>query len=424
MDKQIGIQELREQYSQKMVGEFIESIQQADVAFFQSEERTKKYVSLGIRKRQIRYKFETFTINRRVYRNKETGELYYHVDQLFALLPYKWYQSEVREDIYNSYGNESVHSIAQRLGMSRMAVYDVLYEIGVVERKELVESSTETSIHVQGDEKYFSHQKSTRKKGQIRLMTVFTDKVEVCRNKHKLINKKTFLFNDKKKPEAIQDEIMQYLQLRYPNLKQIYFSSDAGKWLIQVQEAFPSAKFVYDLFHYKQYLMTVFSGHRKFANKANKYVREDCAYDFIQYCFNFIEEHKPDNGKAIEAVQTIAKLWEPIQNNFKLRGYLGSNTEAQISHVATRYFASRPKGFSQRRMSAYLRVVEYKTNGWSYNQILSAPVKKKNDCRFESTLDHERKQVAGGGSPSNVNNMPTMSSTKTGFKQVLKRLTR
>ncbi|WP_171014877.1 UPF0236 family transposase-like protein [Culicoidibacter larvae] len=424
MDKQIGIQELREQYSQKMVGEFVKSIEAADDAFFQSEERTQKYVSLGNRKRQIRYKFETFTINRRVYRNKETGELYYHVDQLFELLPYKWYQKEVREDIYNSYGNESIQSIAHRLGMSRMAVYDVLYEIGVVERKELVESSIETSVHVQGDEKYFSHQKSTRKKGQIRLMTVFTDKVEVCRNKHRLVNKKTFLFNDRKKPEAIQDEIMQYLQLRYPNLNRIYFSSDAGKWLIQVQEAFPKATFIYDLFHYKQYLMIIFSGHRKLAKKANQFVREDRAYDFIQYCFNFIEEYKPDNGKAIEAVQTIANLWGPIQNNFKLRGYLGSNTEAQISHIATKYFAARPKGFSQRRMNAYLRVVEYKVNGWSYEQIKDAQIKKKSECRFESISERERKPVPGRSSPGNANNIPTMNSSKTGFKQVLKRLTR
>ena len=93
--------------------------------------------------------------------------------------------------------------------------------------------------------------------------------------------------------------------------------------------------------------------------------------------------------------ETITKKLNYIINNYAniksmLDLNIGSSMESHISHLIASLFSSRPKGFSTKRITKYLKLNDYKNNNINIFKLhLSTYSQKKTTELYENTYDYE-----------------------------------
>ena len=93
--------------------------------------------------------------------------------------------------------------------------------------------------------------------------------------------------------------------------------------------------------------------------------------------------------------ETITKKLNYIINNYAniksmLDLNIGSSMESHISHLIASLFSSRPKGFSTKRITKYLKLNDYKNNNINiFKLYLSTYSQKKTTELYENTYDYE-----------------------------------
>jgi len=119
--------------------------------------------------------------------------------------------------------------------------------------------------------------------------------------------------------------------------------------------------------------MTTDKDYRKILSLSFK---EDSKTDFIKNVTELFY-HTPEKELSIcHNLNYIINNYQAIKAmiNFKI----GSSTEGHISHNIASYFASRPKGFSSKKIKKYLKINDYKNNGINiFNLYLKSFNKKE-----------------------------------------------
>ena len=107
--------------------------------------------------------------------------------------------------------------------------------------------------------------------------------------------------------------------------------------------------------------------------------------------------------------ETITKKLNYIINNYAniksmLDLNIGSSMESHISHLIASLFSSRPKGFSTKRITKYLKLNDYKNNNINiFKLYLSTYSKKKTTELYENTYDYEI------FTPDKIHNIPVLN---------------
>ena len=106
---------------------------------------------------------------------------------------------------------------------------------------------------------------------------------------------------------------------------------------------------------------------------------------------------------------TITKKLNYIVNNYTniksmLDLNIGSSMESHISHLIASLFSSRPKGFSTKRITKYLKLNDYKNNNINiFKLYLSTYSKKRTTKLYENTYDYEI------FTPDKIHNIPVVN---------------
>ena len=83
---------------------------------------------------------------------------------------------------------------------------------------------------------------------------------------------------------------------------------------------------------------------------------------------------------------------------------IGSSMESHISHLISSMFSSRPKGYSTKRITKYLKLNDYKNNNINiFKLYLSTYSKKKTTELYENTYDYEI------FTPDKIHNIPVLN---------------
>ena len=107
--------------------------------------------------------------------------------------------------------------------------------------------------------------------------------------------------------------------------------------------------------------------------------------------------------------ETITKKLNYIINNYAniksmLDLNIGSSMESHISHLIASLFSSRPKGFSTKRITKYLKLNDYKNNNINiFKLYLSTYSQKKTTELYENTYDYEI------FTPDKIHNIPVLN---------------
>ena len=107
--------------------------------------------------------------------------------------------------------------------------------------------------------------------------------------------------------------------------------------------------------------------------------------------------------------ETITKKLNYIINNYAniksmLDLNIGSSMESHISHLIVSLFSSRPKGFSTKRITKYLKLNDYRNNNINIFKLhLSTYSQKKTTELYENTYDYEI------FTPDKIHNIPVLN---------------
>ncbi|WP_159649778.1 UPF0236 family transposase-like protein [Erysipelothrix aquatica] len=405
-----------------------------DKKFYKNKKwRKQGYVCYGKRERTLLLKDGPITIYRNYYYNCKTRHGFYPVDDKYELSKSIRISAEVEAYIYDAYGNVKIEYLAKTLGVSKQTVYNVLNRLGMKEiRRSIAQNFTVDRIFIQADEDHVKTQKSSKRNSQIRMMVSYTDCVEECKGRNKLIDKNYILFMQGEDIDAKAEELLDFLSLKYPNCNQFVVGGDGGSWIQQVFNTFPrnKTKFVYDLFHLTQSLMRIFGGGKKgeiLRTKALNYIEHDMKNDFKVLVEDWIDNaDKRYTKKSIKyrrsEFRKILNFWNESRNNWLIDGYPGTSAEGHVSHFLSDLYSSRPKALSESRLPNYVRLQEYKLNGIDYETYREAPVRKPGESKFvidgeiEDHYNYEISPYSG-----RTSNIPAFNhSTDTGFRTFLR----
>lgn len=318
------------------------------------------------------------TFSRTYYKSKYSNKKFFYLDYAFDLPKYDHYDPIIKAIAISNATNTSQAQAARDISaltgdlkyfMDNSSIYNIprqsIYNwIKEWNTPNIVPQSVETpeTLYVMADEKYIGAQ-DIQKDIMVKCFVTFEDVRDVSKNRRALVNRSVFSCYDSKAWPLFMD----YIAKRYDfsKIKNIALLSDGGTWIksgISELRLDPNnnVKFYLCEFHFKQAIhhITTDENERKdllevFTNKSKK--------DFVNAVNKIIENNK-------NRAEIITKKLDYILNNYSsikamLNLDIGSSMESHISHLIASFFASRPKGFSTKRIDQYLKLNDYKNNG-------------------------------------------------------------
>ena len=318
------------------------------------------------------------TFSRTYYKSKYSNKKFFYLDYALDLPKYDHYDPIIKAIAINNATNTSQAEAARNVSaitgdlkyfMDNSSVYNIprqsVYNwIKEWKTPNIVPQSIETpeTLYVMADEKYIGAQ-DIEKDIMVKCFVTFEDIKDISKNRRSLVNRSVFSCHSSNAWPLFMD----YIAKRYDfsKIKNIALLSDGGTWIktgISELKLDPNntIKFYLCEFHFKQAIhhITTDENERKmlldvFINKRKK--------DFINEVNKIMGNNKNREKIITKKLNYIVNNYNSIKSMLELK--IGSSMESHISHLIASFFASRPKGFSTKRIDQYLKLNDYKNNG-------------------------------------------------------------
>ena len=357
----------------------ISTFEEIDENYKHSAERlTRYYINKSNVKRTLITIVGEITFTRTYYKSKYSDKKFFYLDYAFNLPKYDHYDPIIKAIAINNATNTSQAQAARDISaltddlkyfMDNSSIYNIprqsIYNwIKEWKTPNIVPQSIETpeTLYVMADEKYIGAQ-DIQKDIMVKCFVTFEGVEEISKNRRALVNRSVFSCYDSHAWPLFMD----YIAKRYDfsKIKNIALLADGGTWIktginelrLDVNN---HVKFYLCEFHFKQAIhhITTDENERKelleiFTNKRKK--------DFVNAVNKIIENNKNREETINKKLNYIINNYSSIKDMLKLN--IGSSMESHISHLIASFFASRPKGFSTKRINQYLKLNDYKNNG-------------------------------------------------------------
>lgn len=388
----------------------ISTFQEIDEEFKNSAERKSNYY---INKSNVQRTLITIvgeiSFKRTYYKSKHSNKKFFYIDEMFDLPKYDHYDPIVKGfAIQNAIETSQAQSSRTTAAMineikfllndssiasiPRQSIYNWIKEWHT---PEVVPESVETpeTLYVMADEKYIGAQ-DIEKDIMVKCFVTFEDVKPVGSGRRALMNRTVFSCYD----SNAWPKFMDFIAKRYDfsKIKNIRLLGDGGTWIksgiseLRLDQA-NKVKFYLCEFHFKQAIhhITTDENERKelisiFKNKKKK--------DFITKVEEIIENNSNRENIIRKKLDYILNNYTAIKSMLELK--IGSSMESHISHLIASIFASRPKGFSTKRIHQYLRLNDYKCNNinifklymksYKNDEVLKITEESTNDYIFEN----------------------------------------
>lgn len=354
-----------------------------DYTYSNSLERKRKYViNKSNVKRTITTIFGEITFKRTYFESKLDKSKHFFIDEVFGLPKYDHYDPIVKgltiDMVFSSNQSLAGKNIGERISnikniasnrvshhIPRQSVYNWIKNWNVpntvYEQKE-----TPYILYVMADEKFIGCQDL---EGDImaKCMVAFENTKHVSKNRNMLVNKTVFTTYGNNPWGQFLDVLNQKYDLE--KIKEIKLLGDGANWInsgIKELKTNPKTSITKLLceFHFKQSInrITTDEENRKILLETfNKKTKKEFENKVLELTKDISEKKRKDS---------IDKNLNYILNNYKaikdmLKSPIGSSMESHISHYIANLFSSRPKGFSSLNIKKYLKLNDYKINGFN-----------------------------------------------------------
>ena len=240
---------------------------------------------------------------------------------------------------------------------------------------------TPETLYVMADEKYIGAQ-NIDKDIMVKCFVTFEDVKHISKHRNALSNRFVFSTYSSKPWPQFMDLIAK--RYDFSKIKNICLLGDGGSWIKSgVNElrldTNNSVKFYLCEFHFKQAIHHITSDDDERQKLIDIFTNEPMQ--------NFIDSVNEILANNPHREQTITKKLNYIINNYTaiksmLSLNIGSSMESHISHLIASFFASRPKGFSTKRIDKYLKLNDYKNNGINIFNLYLKSYKNKKTMSF------------------------------------------
>ena len=256
--------------SQRFAGRFLgSSLTAADEMIRQSGVRKKDY---NIQRRDGRSLISTvgdITFNHTLYRNKETGEYKYLLDELLKLPEHERLTTMAEAKILKEAEVYSYQHAVESLStknetITKTTVMNKVHAIEEVipQEKALTKEEKKQAefLHIEADEDHIHRQKDGKEDGCMigKLTYLFEGKEDVCTGRRRLIETHYFsgLYPGSEMNGRFWDEVEDYIKNHYDQeyLKKVYISGDGGGWIKSGVDHIYKGVFVADKFHLMKYI--------------------------------------------------------------------------------------------------------------------------------------------------------------------------
>jgi hypothetical protein len=346
---------------------------------------------------------------RRTYFDTPEGRRYL-LDGLLGVGPYERIDSGVSAKLVNtaamhSYGKSTDIITGGRINRQsvRNKALNTREVVHVPERAE----KTPESLHIFADEDHVNLQNG--KNCIVTLVTVCEGKKPVCKGRNELT--RPFHFHGYGlKPEKLWEYVYAVCAEKYDMsfVKKVYIYGDGAPWIEGSADVFPEAVKILDAFHFRKRMKSLFAGEPggTFALPGYNAVKRNDREGFDETVKNMIgaAEEKPAAGKEREKkIKSIGEHsdyilnhWDSIQN-MKLKGAIGSATEAMVSHVLSERLSRSPMGWSDAGLSKMAMIRVFVLNGGKIEPADIMAGKRKNGrsavtAKFEKYEEIVKKQ--------------------------------
>ena len=139
-------------------------------------------------------------------------------------------------------------------------------------------------------------------------------------------------------------------------------------------------------FHFKQAIHHITSNKEKREHLIEIF-NNNSKTDFINAVNKIILEEPKRKETITKKMNYIINNYNSIKSMIELK--IGSSMESHISHLIASLFSSRPKGFSTKRITKYLKLNDYKNNNINIFNLYMDSYKNKEEIIInQNKLDY------------------------------------
>ena len=337
-------------------------IEYAENIIFKLKERKEKFESLEKDERTIISIFGEVNFKRRYYKDKETKERIYLLDQFLKLEKRERMLQNVKERLIEEARETSYRRAGEKASYgTEISKQTVKNEINKLDFKTEISEEKENKkkvkkIYIIADEDHVHLQKGGIE--EPRLVVVY-DNVVAKGKRIELKNKKHFGGIYTKRIDDLWEEVMTYIENNYDTeyLERVYISGDGASWIKTGVEWIVKSKYVLDEFHMKKAVNGIVGRITK-TNKEKKEkekkelrtaLRRLNFVKFKEKCYEILAEEmeKTIRKRKEEMMNYILNNIEGIKNLYRNKKELhGCSAEGHISHIYSDRMSSRPMGWS------------------------------------------------------------------------------
>ena len=339
--------------------------------------------------------------SRTYFENKLSGKKLFYIDKIFDLPKYDHYDPIIKgiaiKKTFDTSQAQAARDTSAYIGelkyfmdnstlnnISRQSIYNWIKEWHT---PDIIPESIETpeTLYVMADEKYIGAQ-NIDKDIMVKCFVTFENVVNVSKNRRMLVNRSVFSCYDSNAWPLFMDFIAK--RYDFSKIKNIALLSDGGSWIktglseLKLDNS-NSVKFYLCEFHFKQAIH-----HISTDDDERKYLLHIFNTKSKTYFKDAVTQIIAQNPKREEI---ITKKLNYIINNYSaiksmINLNIGSSMESHISHLISSFFASRPKGYSSKRIKQYLKLNDYKNNGMNIFKIYIQSYSNEKVIKLEENI--------------------------------------
>ncbi|AEM78700.1 hypothetical protein Thewi_1277 [Thermoanaerobacter wiegelii Rt8.B1] len=264
-----GIHELTQRISNQI---FAWALEEIDTRLMKERDRNIWEV-VGFRAKQVVSTFGEFIYRRRLYRNKQTGETKFLLDELLGWPSRSQITPRLREIAVKLSTEMPFRRAAEILsylfpGISPMTIWKAVQELGEIlkqdseeRRKEVFEygevpkgEKVTKRLYIESDGVIIRLQRADKKRGEIKHLIAYEGKEKIDKERYRLKNK--LVVSGLGNSEEIWEETYAKVGCKWDieGVEKVYIGGDGAEWPKEGLEYFPAAEYRLDPYHLNRQL--------------------------------------------------------------------------------------------------------------------------------------------------------------------------
>lgn len=353
-------------------------LETVDTILFENVRRKFEYETKDLRKRTLMTDYGNIEYIRRYYKNKQTKEYVYLVDEKMGIEKNERIAKDVQSKIIEfahdlSYCKTGKQVVGNEIISPTTVMYKVRQEELKVETKE--EKKQIKRLYIEADEDHVSERGN--KIGMPKL--IYVHEGNYTKGKRNMLKNVHYIGCLGKNSEELWLEVAEYIDKKYDvgSIEKVYIGGDGAGWIKEGLNWIEKSEFVLDRFHLLKYINQATVEFPEYRSKIWYNINifdpisvENIFKELIEKTLN--EKRKE---KVIESYKYIKKQWKGIEIYETDKKYLrGCSAEGHISHVYSDRMSSRPRTWCDDGIDKMSRLRVFVSNG---GKIYEELIKRK-----------------------------------------------